>query len=480
MVGFGSGRLRAALVLLAATTAACSDESEPANETEDYPVIKIGALADRTGPSASTSYEQALELAERDMNAALERASIPIRFDTLVEDSRSAVDVARDGAVRLINDEEVKGLVADVSANTVAVNQLNYDSASPTLNKVPITCYACSSAFVNDPNVVEMDPVRQAAERDEENWLYRVFFNGKYEAAASVRIMLHKENGGDVNGDGNFKVTVYAGDDNFGQSSARSLTAAVDQLLGDQPHSVEVIYIPFTTDPTSYDWGADLERLVDERNETTDEIDGKPDAIFLALLPLLASGIVSARSDLGYTEIPMQSVTAFRRNYILRAIGDKAVGLEGDSPRVVAQDESGETYTNAYLEEYRDVPEMLSAHVYDCAMTLMLGSLKAAIALADPAGVDPADVRDQMLSVTDTSGEEVRSTAAGLTRAVTLISEQGAINYAGASGVFPWDAVGDTFPELVHWVVVNDGTLRFNEEEAYRCSPEYPTCQLIE
>lgn len=479
-MSFESGRLRTALVLALAATLGCSDgdDDDKDDDLEGFPVIPIGALGDLTGPSKSESYGYAIALAKQHMNTALEQVNIPIRFDTILADSRSNAEAAANAAVGLMQNHNIKGLVSDTSADTVAVNRLNYDSATTSPYKVPITCYACSSAFINNPSVVQDDPVRQAAERDEENWLYRVFYNGRYEAATSVRIMLHKENGGDINRDGIFKVSVYAQNDNFGQASAQSLAASVEELLGDQPFSIETIFIPPDTDPASYNWAADLDRLVDNRNETTGETDGEPDGIFLALLPLLAGGVVSARTDLGYM-VPMQSVTAFRRNYVLRSIGEKAVGLEGGSPRVYAQDDSGEFYANAYQSAYGDVPEMLSSHVYDCAATLMLGALKAAINLPDPALVDPSDVRAQMLSVTDVQGELVRSTPEGLARAVTLIRDGEAINYSGPSGVFPWDEVGDTFPELVHWTVVNDGALRFREDEAYDCSPER-ACELIE
>jgi hypothetical protein len=470
-----------AALLLGALSAACSSDDSSPNPSDDgnNAIIVLGALADRTGPSASTSYESALSLAQSQMNAALEQAGLHIRFDTKIADSQSAVTAARDSAIDLINNQNVKGIVSDISADTLALNQLNYDSATPASYKVPITCYACSAAAFNDPAAMDADPLKQAGYRDEDNWLYRVFFNGKYEASVSTRIMLHKTNGGDINNDGNFKVTVYAQDDAFGKSSATSLQKAVDALVASQPHSVEIIYLPPTTDPTAYDWNSDIERLVDDRNETMDNVvDGKPDAIFLALLPLLATGVVSAYTDSGY-DIPMQAATAFRRNYILRAIGDKAVGLEGDSPRVYGQDDSGFAYANAYQTASGDVPEMLSAYVYDGLVTLMLASLKASVNLPDPSLVEASAVRDQMLSVTDSAGEVVRSTTEGLARAATLIAGGQPIQYRGASGVGLWDGVGDAFPAMVHWTVVNDGSLRFKEEEAYDCSPANPTCGLL-
>jgi ABC-type branched-subunit amino acid transport system substrate-binding protein len=480
MIDFASGRLRAALLLTAIASAGCSDDDNGDDgENNEFPVISIGALVDRSGTSASTSYDNALKLAESHVNEALSDANIPIRFRVLAENSESREATAIDATTKLVNTDGVVGMVADVSANTVAVNKLNYDTLSPLQSKVPITCYACSSAFVNNAASMQpTDPVREAAERDEENWLYRVFFNGKYEAAVSVRIMLRKGENGDINGDGLFKVGVYAQPDNFGQSSTESLQAAVNEQLegSDLTPIVEVIKAEAGLDPATYDFAKDLNELVD--NQTDGVVDGEPDAIFLALLPQLAAGAVNARYDLGLT-VPMQSVTAFRRNYILNAIGEKAVGLEGDSPRVQAKDESGDAFYDSYVDKYQDVPEMLSTHVYDCAVTLMLGALKAAKDLDDPSTVEASQVRAEMLSVTDTSGEAVHTTTDGLRQAVTLIRDDQAINYRGASGVFPWDPVGDTFPEMVHWTVVNQPTLRFDEVGAYECSPDKPTCEYI-
>ena len=55
--------------------------------------------------------------------------------------------------------------------------------ATPRINKVAITCFMCSSGFINDPAVTDADPVTQAATRDLDGWLFRVFYNSNYEAA---------------------------------------------------------------------------------------------------------------------------------------------------------------------------------------------------------------------------------------------------------------------------------------------------------
>src|SRR3954462_1010247 len=144
--------------------------------------------------------------------------------------------------------------------------------------------------------------------------------------------MLHRGVNGDIDDDKTFKVSVYAQDDAFGTASAAAISSAVEKLSTALPSSVEVIFVSSKIDPTSYDWSADLGRVVDATNETTQMKDGPPDAVFLALLPLMTTAAVKAYREANYT-IPIQSTTSFRRTYILRSLGAAAEDVEGDSPR---------------------------------------------------------------------------------------------------------------------------------------------------
>ncbi len=69
---------------------------------------------------------------------------------------------------------------------------------------------------------MDVDPLRQAAARDADGWLFRTFFNAKYEAAVQTQILLNQD-GGDLNGDGQVKIAVYAIDDAYGNSAAKSI-----------------------------------------------------------------------------------------------------------------------------------------------------------------------------------------------------------------------------------------------------------------
>jgi len=171
----------------------------PATAASEPTIIRIGAVVDQTGGSTSPLYRAAVELAAGQMNAALVRSGSRVKFEVIFGDSKSNPAFAQSEALRLINQEQVKALVTDSSGVTIAINKLNYDPATSAKQKLPITCFQCSSSFINDANVTESDPVTQAAERDVDNWLFRVFYVAKYEAAVLVQIALNKTSGGKGN-----------------------------------------------------------------------------------------------------------------------------------------------------------------------------------------------------------------------------------------------------------------------------------------
>ena len=170
-------RIRSALLSLLALTTACGADDDASSDPK---AIRIGALTERTGTNPAELYEHAMSSASALMNEALAAEGSSIRFDVKIEDSQSRPDNAAAVVTRLVNEDGVKGVVSDNSGDTVAVAALNYDPASPLAYQVPITCYACSSAAINDPMAMNMNENQQLALRDAENWLFRTFFNNKY------------------------------------------------------------------------------------------------------------------------------------------------------------------------------------------------------------------------------------------------------------------------------------------------------------
>lgn len=455
--------------LLLSLVTGCGDDDEPA---ESPNAIQIGALTDETGVSASPLYRNAVDLARKQINRALEQAGNKTRFNVLFEDSQSSGDRSKAMAAELINKEGVVGLVTDISGDTLAVNTLNYEEGDErTANyRVPITCYLCSAASLNNPNYEDPDPLREAAARDGDNWLFRTFFNAQYEAAVQTQILLNQD-GGDLNGDGHIKIAVYAIDDAYGQSAAKAVKESAEVLAKDKS-SVEVVFLPPESDVNSYDFGKDFRTLMNDNGHAHK---GEPDAVFLALLSLSSSAAVKAYREADY-KAPLFATTAFRRNHVLATLLDVAEGVQGNSPPLVSDDISGQTFREAF-EQGGEPTEMGCSGAYDSAMTLMLAALHASADLEEPHLVTADAVRDSMSAISDPDGELIYATPEDLVRAVEILSQGGTIRYSGPSGSTNYDEAGDASPLLVHWTVSN---LKFVESESYECSAEVPLCNIVE
>ncbi len=421
--------------------------------SSDNTVIRIGALLDQTGGSTTALYRAAVELGARQINEALAKSGGRLAFEIVYGDTKSSPPLAQSEAIRLINQEGVKALVSASSGETVTVNKLNYDPASVARAKVPLTCFQCSSGFINNPAAVESDPLTQTAERDLDNWLFRVFYIANYEAAVQVQIALKNKKG-----DGPFKVGILA------DGGHRSLAAAVTDLLPkfSAGSSTEITYVS-----TLANLRADWEKVVNSPH-------GKPDLVILAMLPEGVAEGFKAYRQAGYT-IPIQSNNSFRRNYILEQIGMLANGLEGSSVQLAANNESGRAFVSAFKSATGQPPEMTCSGAYDATVTLMLAALVAAGNVQQPREVTPAAIREGLTKLNTPTGTKVRPTVDDFASAVQLIGQGKPIFYDGAYISDGWDAAGDMFPPLVHWKVENG---RFVEYELYDCNPQKPLCPV--
>jgi ABC-type branched-subunit amino acid transport system substrate-binding protein len=459
-----------ALAVAAALAGGCTTWDESEDLTDDASAIKIGALTDRTGTSATLAFTSAIKLAFRQMNEALAFRQSSIRFQLVSRDTASNSEQAAAQARYAVRQAGARALITEISADTIAVNALNY---GPEPLSVPITCFACSSSFINNPAAIDADPLRQAAERDERNFLHRVFFNSKYEAAVQMRVAMFRGQGhdGDTNGDGHFKVALIATDDPYGKGWEAALRAKMKEMHP-AGSSIEVMYVDPRVNDTSYNWNTDLSRLVDDHNDNDETDDGAPDVVFLALLPVGSAAATKAYREAGYT-IPLQATTAFRRLHILRALGASAEGVEGASPRAAAGD-SGAAFEAAFKAEYGEDPEMLSSGAYDCAVSHMLAALLAAGRDADPGRASALAIKDALARISDPRGQPVGVGTAEFMRAADLIKAGKSIEYRGATGATAFDALGNTFPIMVHYKVEKR---RFQELETYACSETNPLCQ---
>jgi ABC-type branched-subunit amino acid transport system substrate-binding protein len=454
----GAGAILAlsfALALLPTT----ADRAAAADRT----IIRIGAVVDQTGGSTSPLFRAAVELAGKQMNEALDRSASTTRFEIVYGDSKSNPPFAQSEALRLINQDQVSAIVADSSGVAVAINRLNYDANTPARHKVPVTCFQCSSGFINDPDVTEADPQVQAAERDLDNWLYRVFYVSKYEAAVLTQIALQR-----IHPDGGkkaapLKIGVFA------DAGHRALASGIQPMLTHFYKQASITDISYFTS---------LEKLPSDWDKVVKPIDadGKPvsppDLVIVAMLPEAASAAIRAYHSAGY-KIPILSNNSFRRNYILKTIAAEAEGLEGSSVLLVDKSASGSLFESAFRKMTGESPEMTSSGAYDATVTLMLAALVASRDLNKSREVAPEDIRKALGEINTLSAKKIRPSVADFSAGIKLIDSGKPINYEGAYSPTDWDSVGDIYPPLVHWKVEKG---QFKEYEQYDCGPKTAFC----
>jgi ABC-type branched-subunit amino acid transport system substrate-binding protein len=420
-------------------------------------VVRIGALVDLTSSSTSPDFRDAIELAAKQMNQALARAGTPLGFEIAFGDTVSDPAKTLAEARRLVGTEHVQALISDSSGDTAKANGLNYDPAAG-LTKVPVTCFQCSSSFFHDPTVVEKDPVTQAAERDADHFLFRVFYNARYEAAVIVRIALAKAHADKAGHAGTLRIGIFADDGH------RSLAEAIPHVLPELykgPAAVDVHYVT-TTDKIGADWAG----VVNGK-------DGAPDVVIVAMLPGHSTEAIRTYRQAGY-KLPIVSNNSFRRDYILGQIGPAANGLEGSSVMTADKSKSGTAFINAFRAAYGHAPEVTSSGAYDAAATLMLAAI---VANGEGAhAVTAADIHGGLTRINEKQGRVILPTVADFTVAARLARLGKPIKYQGAYDAAGWDAAGDIFPPLVRWTVDRG---HFVEHELYDCTPQHPLCPPV-
>jgi hypothetical protein len=432
-----------------------------------HETIRIGVLVDATGP-ARANFTAAATLAESRLNRGLAAAHSHFRVQVIAREFAAGQAVAT--AIDLVNTGGVHALVSDVSgspngaAGTVAVNRLNYETPSRINHKVPVTCYQCSSAFFNDP--AQVDP----GFADPDNWLWRTFFNATFESAVQVQLVHSRANLGEINGNGAVKITVYY--DAGHLSAATTMPGLMDQIYGSSPHSVELIQKMLPSTPTSR--AAELARVFDGANETTGQMDGPPDAVYLAFLPPNApESLADYTAFAGVTpKAPATANNGVRRDFLLPTLlANGGEGLQGSSVQVVASSRTGRSFRRAFADETGQQPELTASFLYDAVAIEALAALRA----AEGAGLSPEAIRDSLGRLNHPRGRDVRATASGFARAARLIDRGRRIDITGAASSLDLTPAGEMYPHLVHWTIQGG---KFVESESYRCDPQHPVCAV--
>ena len=461
---------RPLLVLVLCVSCNPAPQSAQAPKTS---VIVIGQLVDRTGSIATPSWGESIRLAVVHANQALKLSGKAVRFEIAEANSGNSPDMARAGALQLVKQQNAKAIITDSSQDDIAVNMLNYDGDPGHQLDVPIVCMACTSPAIDNPEARDDDPVKQAALRNGKRWNFRTTMSDAYQARMVVHMLLSAGKKGDVNGDGKFKLSIYASDDPYGHGFSDAIRA--DATRARPGALIEQIFHDVKANPAEYDWAADVAKVTDRKNRG--KASGTPDAVVEITFPKFSAGFTKAYLASG-SQVRLVHTHNFRAVRVLEALKSAVEGQEGTSQAVLGEGASAQLFSEELQSVTGQAPAFRDAAAYDAAMTVMLAAIQAAEQrhFKDPAMVSGAEIREGMRSINDPRGEPVAAGAQGFLRAIQLAAKGKPIDYQGASGPCDYDERGDIVAQLARFQVQGG---QFVDVDRFDCVKD-PSCPQLQ
>jgi hypothetical protein len=455
--------------LISTTLAGCGSSTSGPTTT-----ITMGVVLDRTSQTGGLiAIPDVVAFAIDDVNAGLKKGGNykGIGFAHSDGDSSGSGTATLSGqqATQLVQ-AGAKLVITDNSNNTVAVMKDDYDDDTTNDLNAPILCVLCSSSVINDPAATNADAVTQSAIRNGKKWNFRVIMASKYFAPIAVaRALALAGNGGDRNHDGVVKVALYGSNEPQGLSAVNGFAAA---LLAAQPTAlIEKIFHDPGADPNGTLWATDSGRLTDNRNETTNAVDGIPDVVYESSLPGTAIAFTKAYVQ-GNLGVPLLHGSPFGNETATLTLGDLANGQEGVGFATYYPSASATFFIQRFTDHFGKKPE---SHERDGATTydaIMLGALATMVAvkdLADPSTVTGAQIRDALWTLNDPTGTTIEAGPDGIAKAAPLISAGMPINYLGISGPLDFDTNAFVMGAMAHWTITAN---HFVDQQIYDCTKD--------
>ena len=322
-----------------------------------HDTVTMGVILDLTSQTGGLiAIPDVVQFAIDDINAGISKAGgyKGLGFAHSDGDSSGSGTATISGmlATQLVQ-QGAKLIITDNSNNTLAVIKDDYDDDTTNDLNSPILCVLCGSSLINNPAAVNADAVTQAALRNDKGWNFRVIQDSKYFAPVAVAralAMASSDGSGDRNGDGLVKASLYGSNEPQGLASVNSFAAA---LLAAMPSaSIEKIFHDPAADPNGTLWATDSARLTDNRNETTNTVDGLPDFVFESSLPGTAIAFTKAYVQGNYG-IPLLHGSPFGNETATLTLGDLANGQEGVGYATYYPGASADFFIQRYLAALR-------------------------------------------------------------------------------------------------------------------------------
>ena len=394
------------LILLAGIIVACGADSEPAGPSTPSAAgpLKMGLLLNFSEGSAGKAEDRrkSFELAVKHINEAGGVLGKPI--EVVIGDSTLDPEVAAQEARRMIENEGVHAIVGpSSSANTlVVVERVTGPAGIPTI-----------SPSATSPKLTTL------ADND---FFFRTALSDTSQGPILARVARER---------GFTNVGLVYRDDAWGQG----LFASFREAWTGPIESVAV-----TPDQTTY---------LPQLRETASM---GAQALVVITFDTEAEIIIrEAIENNLYDKFTFGD--ALKSPDLVKAIGgDRLGGMYGTAGASILDSPSYAAWADEYVGEYGKLPTFAYvAEAYDAAIALAL----AAQAAGD---VNGTAMRDRLRAIGSAPGEVVIAGPEGIASALRILSEDGEIDYEGASATMDWDDNGDLRRGHI-------GIWRFTEDE---------------
>jgi len=366
--------------------------------------VKIGAIMPLTGDlqDFGNSDVKGVQLAVKEINE--QGGVLGQELELAVADSRTSPQAGVDAARKLVNVENVAGLVGALSSGVT----------------IPIGRSVSSEAGVPQISNASTSPVITTL--DDNGYLFRTVPSDALQGVVLGDIVHEK---------GLRKVSTLYVNNDYGEGLANVFKKQFTKL------GAEVLEnLPYEKGKASY------------RGELSRAAEGDPDALLLVAYPENGITIIRQALEGGYFD-RFIFTDGMKTPKVVQQIGGQYLADSvGSTPTSIAS-AGADHFKQAYEAEYGELPpKPFIDTAYDAAYLLALAIEKAGT-------TDGAKVRDALHEVANPPGEKV--TAGEWKKARELIAAGKDINYEGAAGPHDFDENGDVPGVIEEWRFTEGG-----------------------
>lgn len=372
------------------------------------PVANVGILFDYTGALAEfgPNMENGAQMAASQLNSAAESVLGGPVIELVVEDAATSASVGVDRARKLVDTDQVVGIVGALSSGvTVTVAE------SVTIpNEVILISPASTTPLIT---VLE-----------DNDFLFRTVASDATQGIVGGQLAR-----GEIFEDNSYETaSVIYVNNPYGQGLAEAFQTAFENRGG---QVLSMVSHPDEPQPTYA--GLLEEALADD-----------PDVLLAISYPGQATVYLPESRDLfDFTE--WQFVDGTQSQEVVDAVGADVIdGLYGTAPGSDPEWGGAQTFQANYEEIYGELPNLpFIDTAYDAVAVLGLASAKAAM---DGVELTSANVRDRIREVSNPEGETV--SVGEFEQALRLLELGESINYTGAAGEVDFDEAGDVITPI--------------------------------